>query len=74
MAIDEEANRELNRICNAKNEPALLQMYLQGRAWDVQRGTKAILIEGGIMTVEVRILDGPHAGKQGILPVEFIHQ
>jgi hypothetical protein len=72
MAVDEAANDQLIKVCNAKDSTGLAELMLQGRAWSVDEGTSALVVDPGVFTTEVRLLDGPQAGRSGLLPSEFI--
>jgi hypothetical protein len=52
----------------------LLQLASQGRAFIVPAGTRALMVEPGIIAKKVRIMSGPQKGREGWIPVEFVSQ
>ena len=49
------------------------ELMLSGRVWEVDQGTRCIIVDPGFLTHEVRILDGPHAEKLAFVPADFVH-
>lgn len=41
-----------------------------GGFW-VTKGTKCMFVDAGLVTTEVRVLEGPHQGKKGFVPTEW---
>jgi hypothetical protein len=74
VAISEKAFDELNSFSSAKNAAAIMQMIQQGRVLVCAKGTKVSVIDPGFFSTTVRMLNGTHAGKEGIVPNEFLHK
>jgi hypothetical protein len=36
--------------------------------------TKVLVIDPGIFSTEIRLLDGPYAGSKGVIHAEFVHK
>ena len=72
VAISATAEARLTRLANAKDAIGFRQMFLSGQAFAVQSGTDVLVIDRGFLTSEVRILAGPHAGKSGFVPSDFL--
>jgi hypothetical protein len=56
---------------NARDTAGLMQLVRAGRAFVVDGGTRAKLLEVGVFSRRVRILEGPHAGKAGWVQEEL---
>lgn len=74
VAIDEAADRELNSYSRPRNAAAVEQMIRQGRVLDCRRRTKVSVVSAGIATTTVRMMEGDHEGKSGIVPSEWVHK
>jgi hypothetical protein len=62
----------LQQLANAKDEAGVRQFITSGRAFLARDGAAAMLINSGVLMNEVRIVDGPGAGRSGWLPREFV--
>ena len=74
VSVNEKSLDELNAYSRQKNEAAIEEMMVQGRVLVCGRNTKVSVVDPGFMTTTVRIMDGKHAGKSGIIPNEFLHR
>lgn len=74
VSVNEDANRELNSFSRARNAGAIEQMIRQGRVLVCPRRTKVSVVSAGIATTTVRIMEGEHAGRSGIIPTEWVHR
>jgi hypothetical protein len=74
VAINEEAQRELVSFSRAQNEAAVKQMMQQGRVLVCARRTKVSIVDPGIMSTTIRIMEGEHAGRTGIVPNEWVRK
>jgi hypothetical protein len=63
---------EARKLLRAKDEVGLTRMERRGAIFVASKGTQAKLIEKSAFSVRVRITNGPHKGKDGWLPFEFI--
>jgi hypothetical protein len=72
VAIDEQSRDRAIQLQRADDRRGLGELVLAGRIFRVESGAKAIVIDPGILTTEIRLLDGPHAGKAGLIDAEFI--
>jgi len=74
VTIDEKSQKELSSFSSAKNEKAIEQMMQAGRVLVCFKDTEVSILEPGIMTMKIRIMDGKHEGKSGYLPSEWVHK
>lgn len=58
---------DLSKASTARDSIGLLEMLTSGRAFRVAVGTRVRVIDQGIETSRVRMLDGPRAGQAGWL-------
>jgi hypothetical protein len=72
VAIDPASHDRLNTISAARDEHGMSQLVDSGRVMIVSSGTRVLVIAPGLFTSEVRILDGPHQGKSGIVSSEWV--
>ena len=68
----EAALDRLTQLCNAKDSYGLAQMMLAGQALGIKDGTRARLIDPGIITHEVRVLEGEYRGRSAFISAEFL--
>lgn len=61
----------LVKLSTARDEAGIKDMISSGAAFVVQDGTKAKIIDNGILVIEVRIEDGSHSGKSGWISREL---
>lgn len=73
LATDTDSLSRLTQLSNAGDTEGALGLVLAGRAFLVDSDVQARIIDTGIFSSEVRILEGDQYGKSGWLPVEFIH-
>jgi len=74
VSIDEKSLEELNAFSRANNEGAIRQMIQAGRVLVCIKGTKVAVVDPGIFSTTVRIMEGQHSGRTGIVPNEFLHK
>ncbi len=74
VTIDEKSQDELSAFSRAKNEQAIEQMIQSGRLLVCAKNTTVSVLEPGILTTKVRVMDGKHEGKTGYLPSEWVHK
>jgi len=72
VAVNESALKELNVFLGAKNKDAILQMMIQGRILVCAHRTKVAIVDPGILSTTISLLDGKHAGRKGVVPNEFL--
>ena len=51
----------------------MAQMIYDGEGFLASDGTKVLVIDSGLGTRQVRILDGKFIGQSGWVPMEFVH-
>lgn len=73
VSINEKALDELNSFSAARNEDAITQMMQQGRVLVCAKGTKVSVVDPGVFSTTIRIMEGKHSGLTGIIPNEFLH-
>lgn len=62
----------LTKLSVAKDGRGVTQMVLSDQVMSVKDGTHAKLIDAGFLCHEVRIVDGPYAGKSAFVAAEFL--
>ena len=65
---------EITRLSIAGDNLGIATMIADGNAFMVNKGTKARVIERGLYTRRVRIMDGDYYGESGWVPMEFCHK
>jgi hypothetical protein len=65
VCVDEDAYRELTKLAVADDMLGIGELVASGRAFAVESGTKASVIETGFERRRVRVLEGRHFGKAG---------
>ncbi|HTO17487.1 MAG TPA: hypothetical protein VLZ83_17105 [Edaphocola sp.] len=59
---NETAMRELNRVCNAKNEDALKSLIINSKAFILDAKTKVIVLKTYFTTSDIKVISGPNRG------------
>jgi hypothetical protein len=72
VCADEKAQKELYSFINAKNNNAIASLILSGRVFVCDNGTKVTVLESGVFTCRIRVMEGNHIGREGILASEFL--
>ena len=72
VAVDESALARLTQLAVAGDERGMATLALEGRAFLVPQGTRVRVINSGFGKREVRIEDGPMAGRSGWVDTEFV--
>ncbi len=63
----------LYTLAHAKDHAGFDAMIGSGLAWSLPSGTSCLVIDPGLTTYEVRILEGKYSGRSGFVPREFVH-
>lgn len=63
----------LTQLAIAGDREGIAQMTLAGQVLLIKRGTHARLIDPGILSHEVRVLEGEYAGRSAFIPCEYLH-
>ena len=74
VSIDEGALDELNAFSRVRNKDAIKQMMQEGRVLVCSKLTAVTAVDPGLLSTTVRIMEGKHSGKSGIVPNEFLHK
>lgn len=69
---DSEAGSELHDHVTADNSQAIDRMLAEGRAMLLRPGTRLSMVDVGLMSHTVRVVDGQHAGRRCIVAAESI--
>ncbi len=72
VSMNDGVNTRLTKLCIANDDIGVRNLVANGLVYAVPSGTKARVIQTGFTTFEVRILDGTHAEKAGIVAAEFV--
>ena len=62
----------LIQLSTARDGAGVARMVFGGQAMAIDDGTRARLIDPGILSHEVRVLEGPYAGRSAFIPSEFL--
>ena len=74
LGVTKDDFEELVKLAVAKDNVGVTKMVLDGRAFMVDKGTQARVIDAGFTAYEVRIMSGSHYGDSGWVPAEFCHK
>jgi hypothetical protein len=74
VAATKEALDRLNRLAAANDTVGVAQLAEAGLVYPVRHGTQARVLGAGWATMEVRIIDGPYAGRSGWVASEFVRK
>jgi hypothetical protein len=72
IAMNSVVHDRMMKLVTAKDDVGLTDLVLSGLVYMVPSGTKVRLIDKGIFTSEVRILEGQHQNKAGLVIAEFV--
>ncbi len=72
VAVTEDARDRFVQLASAHDREGAAQMVLAGKLFIVPVGTRCRVIDPGVFTYEVRILDGAHQGQSGFVDAEFV--
>jgi len=72
LAVDEQAMDEYVSLTNAGDARGLGRMIEQGRAFPVADETRVLVLDQKDLAMQVRVLEGPQAGKTGWVAFEHV--
>jgi len=72
VATTKQALDDLSKAAIAKDSIGYAQIYLTGRAFQVPKYTKALILENTFTARKIRILEGEHITQTGWIPYEWI--
>ena len=72
VAVDSPAFDAASRSISAKDQIGLQSLFSQGRVFMVKANTKVLVLDPGILSTTVRLLDGPHSGKSVVVYTEWV--
>jgi hypothetical protein len=70
---DEKAMDELQAASSAGNEDAINQLVKAQRVLMGPKNMRAVVVDPGISTYRVRVLDGKWQNREGLIAAEFVH-
>lgn len=73
VAIDPKTYDEWIKASVAKDQVGITNLLLSERVLIMPARTKVLVLGPGVLSTEVRILDGPYAGRSGIIGAEWVH-
>jgi hypothetical protein len=73
VPTDGAALDEMLAFGRANNDAAIQQMVDQGRVLICAGGTRVSVVEPGIASATVRFMEGEYAGRDGVVPNEWLH-
>jgi len=75
LAASNETNmNEMSRVCNRKDEPALMKMIERGQVYVLKGGTNVRLVKGGITMSTITVLDGTNKGATLVISPSFMRK
>jgi hypothetical protein len=72
VAKSEDAYSELTKTIGARDETGLNELTSSGQVFVVPVGTKVRVLEGGILTSEIRIVSGAYSGTRGFVATVYL--
>lgn len=72
VAIDDAAFDDLNKAAGAGDDTGVRELVRAGRVFLAPQHTAIRVLENGLVSVRVRILDGAQKDKAGWVPAEFV--
>ncbi len=72
VATSQEARDRLFQLVGAKDAIGVSKMMMAGLVWSIPSGTKCHVIQIGVFTYEVRLMEGDHAGDACFVSSDFV--
>ena|SRR3990167_4333807 len=72
ISRDDTALKALQKAGAAKDQVGYTALILSGQVFSVPANTKVLVLNPGVFTSEVRVLEGPQVGKSGLVAAEFV--
>jgi len=72
VATTKEALDELTKASVARDSIGYSNVYLEGRAFQVESNTKVLILDITFATRKIRILEGDYYGQSGWVPYEWV--
>jgi hypothetical protein len=72
LATTEAALEDLSKARIAGDKMGIFQVMAEGRAFPVDSKTKILVLDTTFTLRKVRVLEGPHLGKAGWVPMEWV--
>lgn len=72
IATSAQANKRFLKLSVAKDLDGIEQMILSGELLPIADGTQLKIIDLGLLTSEVRALNGRHSGRSGFIDTEIL--
>jgi hypothetical protein len=72
VSVDMETRGRLDKLIAAKDTDGVAQLLAAGRVLMMPARTRVRILDPGIFTTEVRILNGPHAGRSGFISTDWV--
>lgn len=74
VAATKAALDQLSKLSHAKDKQGIAALMLTGNVWSVPSGTRCHVIDHGLLTYEVRLLDGARAGTACFVASDFVRR
>lgn len=74
LGVTADDYERINHFSSVRDATGLAQMQEDERLFIAEVGTNVTIINVGIASHEVRVVDGPHKGRSGIIAVEFVNK
>ena len=65
--------KELNKVCNAKNENALKSLIANSQAFVLYANTKVIVLKRYFATSDIKVLSGVNKGEKMRVANEYLN-
>ena len=74
VGTSEKAYSQLNSFASKNNREAIIQLILNGEIMACPAGTRITVLDPGIFTYEILIMEGLCKGRTGIVASEWIQE
>jgi hypothetical protein len=73
LGTTKENEKEVVKYAVRKDQQSIMDLIYNGKAFAVEDGTKATILDSSFDMYQVRITSGSQSGKTGWLPKEFVN-
>jgi len=73
VSCDKTTYDRLTQLSLAEDHDGIRGMILEGQVLVVSGGTKAVVIDPGVFSTEIKILEGLHADRYGLVGTHNLH-
>jgi len=74
VAADKASYDRMLKLMKVSDTAGLMKLTFASQVYIVKRGTKALIIDVGMFSTEVRIMEGPNKGESGLVKTVWIRK